>query len=333
VLAAAVAVALALFDLPTGQLVVLPGVTENLTKVVSVQGGTRPHSGRLMMVAVSVDTANWLQVLTAPFNPVEEMLPEVALVPTGFSFSQYVQYSQDQMAQSQADAKAAAFRVLGMRVRVEPTAVAVFDLVPHSPAAKVLRPGDRVLRVGDTPVDTLRGLQAAVESHPPGSRVRLLVARGAHRLVVTVRLARRPGAPHEGFLGAGFLALTHYQFPRRVTIATSEIGGPSAGMMFSLEIVAQLRPERAFPDHLVAAGTGTISPTGQVGVIGGVQQKVVTAYRAGARLFLCPKGNYAAAEGMRRRLGLHIRILPVTTLRQALADLHYRLPPISGHAA
>lgn len=316
-----------LFHVPTGQFMIVPGVTENLNRIVTVQGGVRPHAGRLLMVAVSLENANLFQVLSAPLNPTEQIVPASELVPPGENLNQYMQMSYQQMSASHQDAQAAAFRMLGLPVRQVPKGVIVFAVMPGSPSARLLRPGDRIFRVGGTLVNTPLGLQKAVERLAPGKQVGFWIGRGQHRFQVRLKLAPRPKAPGHGFIGVQALGLSQYVFPRKVEIATSDIGGPSAGMMFSLEIVAQTRPASAFPGHQIVAGTGTISPNGDVGVIGGVEQKVVTAYDAGARLFLCPKGNYQAAEAIRRRLGLPIRIVAVSTLRQALADLHYRTAP------
>jgi Lon-like protease len=74
------------------------------------------------------------------------------------------------------------------------------------------------------------------------------------------------------------------------------VGGPSAGMMFALGIVDKLTPGSATGGAFVA-GTGTIADDGSVGPIGGIQQKLVAARRAGARYFLAPAGNCAEAKG------------------------------------
>ena len=68
------------------------------------------------------------------------------------------------------------------------------------------------------------------------------------------------------------------------------VGGPSAGTMFAIGIIDKLTPG-ALTEGKVIAGTGTISPDGKVGEIGGIQQKLIGARNAGAVLFLAPQSN------------------------------------------
>ena len=73
----------------------------------------------------------------------------------------------------------------------------------------------------------------------------------------------------------------------KVKIKTESIGGPSAGLMFSLEIYNQLTKNDLTKGHSIA-GTGTIDPDGTVGRIGGIDKKVVAADNEGAEIFFAP---------------------------------------------
>lgn len=322
-LVAAGLAAAALFALPTGQYLILPGITQNLNCIVHVSGARPPRQGRILMVAVSVAPANWWQVLTARWHPGEELVPAAALMPPGMGFSQYVQLAMLQMRQSHDAAQAAAFRALGMPVERLAPEVYVAGVEDPGPSARLLRVMDRVVAVDGRRVQTASQVVSIVHRLRPGTRVRLTVVRGAHTLAVTVPSGANPVDRTSAFLGVELLQVAPYRFPRRVSIDTSDIGGPSAGVMFSLAIIAQLRPHPDFPGPTVVAGTGEITPTGQVEAIGGVGAKVITAYRSGARLFLCPQANYAAAVAVQRALHLPIRIVPVRTLSQALAAVGY----------
>jgi PDZ domain-containing protein len=110
--------------------------------------------------------------------------------------------------------------------------------------------------------------------------------------------------------------------PFPVTIVPQQIvGGPSAGLMFSLAVFDALTPEDLTAGHRIA-GTGTIDLNGNVGTIGGVQQKVAAAERAGAQYFLCPPGNYEQARAAAR----HIQVVRVATVQQAVAFLRTLAP-------
>jgi PDZ domain-containing protein len=104
----------------------------------------------------------------------------------------------------------------------------------------------------------------------------------------------------------------------KLSISTQGIGGPSAGLAFTLGAIDALTSHQLTGGHAVAA-TGTIDPTGAVGEVGGVTQKAITVYRQGAKYFLVPVGE--AAEARKAAAGHHLTIVPVATLDQALSFL------------
>lgn len=317
------------FAVPTGQYLITPGVTQNLDRIVHVAGGTRPRHGQLLMVAVGVEPANWFQVLTAGLHPADEILPAGELMPAGMTFNQYVQLSMLEMRQSHADAQVAAFRALGMPVRTLAPEVYVAGVESDGPSAGRLDVMDRLLSIDGKPVRSAAGVVNEMAGIEPGTTVHVRLVRGSRTLDVAVTTRLSPLNDKSAFLGIEVMQIAPYQFPRRVTIDTSNIGGPSAGMMMSLAIIAQTRPTATFPGRRVVAGTGEITPTGQVEQIGGAGAKVLTAYDSGATIFLCPTANYAQAESVKKALHLPIRIVPVTTLDGALSALGY---PTTGSA-
>ena len=104
-----------------------------------------------------------------------------------------------------------------------------------------------------------------------------------------------------------------------IKILLKDTGGPSAGLIFTLGIVAQL-DSQDFLRGRVIAGTGTISADGQVGPIGGIDQKMIGARRSGAQIFLFPEGNCSDITRIPR--GLHVA--PVTSLGEAIALLNQK---------
>ncbi|GLX71195.1 S16 family serine protease [Paenibacillus glycanilyticus] len=106
----------------------------------------------------------------------------------------------------------------------------------------------------------------------------------------------------------------------QITIKTSEIGGPSAGLMFALQST-QLLLDRNLTGGLRIAGTGTINPTGKVGAIGGITFKVAAADKEGAQLFLSPADNYAEAAAKATELRSEMKIIPVTSLESAISAI------------
>ncbi|MFC6257098.1 S16 family serine protease, partial [Kocuria oceani] len=123
--------------------------------------------------------------------------------------------------------------------------------------------------------------------------VRLEVERSGEPREVAVDTVRDEAT---GAWQLGVFLVPDFDFPVDVDFELDEVGGPSAGMMFALGIVDEMTPGSIAGDrHL--AGTGTITPEGDVGPIGGIRQKLEGAQQAGAEVFLVPEGNCAEARG------------------------------------
>ncbi|NUR42610.1 MAG: hypothetical protein HOV73_21245, partial [Streptomyces sp.] len=107
----------------------------------------------------------------------------------------------------------------------------------------------------------------------------------------------------------------------KVTLELADVGGPSAGLLFSLGIVDKLNGDGSGGDLTggrVIAGTGTIDAAGTVGAVGGVSLKTQAAKRDGATVFLVPKDECGDAKA---ELPKNLRLIPVTTLKGAVNSL------------
>ena len=182
-----------------------------------------------------------------------------------------------------------------------------------TPADGHLAPGDAITAVDSTPTPTSEALVAATRAHRPGDIVRLTVQSPKGTRTETVKLALAPpsqGPPH-AFMGIA--TSTQYkpvQLPFPVTIDPGNIGGPSAGLAFTLGIIDELGTGDLTGGRLIAA-TGTIEPDGSVGDVGGVTQKTAAVRNAGAVAFLVPPGEYNDAV---KHAGPHLKVIKVTSL-------------------
>jgi Lon-like protease len=218
-----------------------------------------------------------------------------------------------EMAFSQRVAATVALRRLGYHVVVRPTGVVVSQLIAGTHAPCNLQPMDIIVAVDGTPTPTPVALHAALGRVQPGAVVKLRVRRGGKLLTVPVRTVKAQGRALVGFVPDQSATI---KLPFRVAIDTNDIGGPSAGLAFTLEVMQQLGRD-VLHGHRVAA-TGEIELNGAVGPIGGVKQKTYGARKAGADVFLVPAGQNAQEA---RRYAGPIRIVPVRTLNQALHAL------------
>lgn len=201
-----------------------------------------------------------------------------------------------EMVSSQDTATAVALRELGYEV---PARIQISYVDEDTPAQGVLRPRDVVLRAAGDPVRTGDDIVAAVQATPDGEPLALTIERDGTDRQVELTPERVEGDQRIGVrLGLGF------ELPVDVDVnIPPAIGGPSAGLMFSLAIYDTLTPGSLTEGRSIA-GTGTISPEGEVGPIGGIAQKVAGARADGAGLFLVPPVNcsdaLAAADGSMR---------------------------------
>ena len=327
IVAALVVAAAVLWLTPTSDYVILPGVTENLNRIVNVQSalGNLP-SGKMLMVAVDIEPANLFYYLIGKYTPYGEIIPAQELLGSTGNEQQYQQVNMQLMTESHLDAKVAALRQLGYSAKETGQGVYVYSAEKNTPAAGRLKPNDVIVAVNGTPVPVAQDLLNFMGHVTPGQKVTLKVLRDKKDISVSVGTIKSTQLKNHAMLGV--LIATYkpnWIIPLKINIKTGDISGPSAGMMFSLSIIDHLRPQFDLTHGQTIAGTGTIDANGNVGAIGGIKEKVVTVYDAGARIFLVPKGDYADAIQEAKAIGISqkMRIIPVGTLAQAVAALEH----------
>ncbi len=318
-LAASLLVVAMLLHVPYVELVPGP-VTDTLGTVdgkplIQVSGHpTYPTDGHLYLTTVGVpyDPSNPLPLGTAMRGWLDAhvaVVPESEIFPPGQSQQQVQQQNTQEMTQSQDHAIVAALSSLGIPVT---TQVTVASVAAGSPAVGHLRPGDVIVAVDGTPIDSEGTLRSAITKHAPGDTVHFTVVRDGATVQVDVTATSQQGRTIVGILPG-----TKHTYPFTVSIGLQDVGGPSAGLMFALGIIDRLTPG-SLTGGMSIAGTGTIDDTGAVGPIGGVAQKVVGAREAGATVFLTPAGDCAEAKANRPD---GLRLVKVTSLQGALSAL------------
>ena len=290
---------------------------KNKIPLITIDGiQSFPTTGELDLLTVSVlgdpeQTPSWLEVAAAWFDPSKAVVPLEAIFPKEESTQEREASNTAQMVDSQQDAIAAALTNLGYDVIV---GVEVLGFTEESPAQSVLSLGDVITAFNGTPVESvpqLRELLATNGATTPGtvSFIRGGVAEEAQVTPIDV----------EGNIVLGIGAKAKYDFPFEVTIRLDAVGGPSAGMMFALGIIDKLTPED-ITDGNHFAGTGTIDAQGNVGPIGGIQQKLYGAKKAGATYFLAPADNCDEVIG---HVPDGLQVYSVKTLNDALSVLSF----------
>lgn len=296
-----------------------PGPVPEIVSLITVDGApTYPVKGNLYMLTVSQQDVNPYELIAAWADPTVTVLDRAVVRPVGQSPEEYQRVAQNDMVESKNTAKYVALTHLGYDVTYSGDGVQVATVLEGTPAADALQVGDVITAIEGKQVKLATDAVAIIQSHSIGDTITLTVQRGSQTLNVPVTLVPNTSDATRPMVGFG--AVTYnltYNFPFDIEIDSTNIGGPSAGMMYTLAIIDVLTPDDLTKGHRVA-GTGTISSDGSVGPIGGARQKVEGAAAAGAEYVLVPKANYD--EAMTADV-TGVQIVPVETIDDALSFL------------
>lgn len=297
-----------------------PGPAPDIAKRSKIEAPTFASRGSFHLTTAQVRSpsgATVFEVVQGMLDGDRQVIPREAVYPRGKSDKDTESVQAAQMVQSELAAAAAALSELGMPY--VPDGVFVNEVNPKVPAARLIEAGDVIVNLNSAPVLTMADLTSALQGIELGDSVKLTVRRGAVEKVLSVKTVE--SSQKAGRAELGLKISQSHRAPVKVNISAKEIGGPSAGLMFALSIYDRLIPED-LTGGLKIAGTGTIenSPafSGKVGEVGAVNLKVRGAESIGAKVFVVPKAEKAAAEAA---AGPGLRVIGVSTLKEAIAAL------------
>ncbi len=274
---------------------------------------TYPTSGTLNLLTVQIlgdpdRRRSWLSLLPAVVDPSQRIAPLSDFFRDGETSDDRDAQNTALMASSQTLAAAAAFREVGEDVDV---VLSVAEVAGGSAADGVLEPGDRLVALDGEPIESFAMLRERTIATGGDEPLRVGIERDGEPVDVELTPTIPDGAT-EPLIGA--TVATDFELPSEVEIQLEDIGGPSAGMAFSLAMYDRLTPGEML-DGMTVSGTGTMADTGEVGPIGGLEQKMWAAARAESDLFLMPLGNCADVP---ERIPDGLRVAPVATLTEAI---------------
>jgi Lon-like protease len=339
VVVAILVIAASLISVPYYSLV--PGDALPVSQLITVPAGQgHKVEGQVLLTDVGVNSLKLIELIPAHLDP-DATVYQTQDITGGVPSSEFGPEGTVDMEESELTAQAVALRQLGYAVPERDAGVTLYVIGPGTPAWHSLGVGDVITSVDGTPTTNPQALQDAIRIHRPGTVVTLevgtVMAPGRVH-TVSVRLASTvvdhktvallgigdPAAPDVPAMGTQ----PAYDFPFPVSINSDNIGGPSAGLAFTLGIINALGTGHLTGSRTVAA-TGTIRPDGTVGDVGGVKQKTVAVERAGGTVFFVPPQELSVARAMATP---RLKVYAVTSLSQALTDLQ-RLGGDLGPAA
>jgi PDZ domain-containing protein len=314
---------------PTDTLGLVPHGNEPVIKVTGKP--SYDAGGHLYLTTVGVQPGRCdrhptlFEAMRAWFDSHEAVEPHQVICPPNQSSQSVAAENANEMTQSQRDAMTAALLYLGYKPVTRQVILAAVS--PTAPSAKVLKAGDIVLAVNGRPVRTPEELRALVAATPVGGPITVSVDRDGKKLVLHTTVTADQ-TTHRPLLGVQLdQNATFGDVKVTIGINPNDVGGPSAGLMFTLGIIDRLTPGGITGGKTIA-GTGTIDGFGQVGPIGGIQQKVAAVTGFGphdegvpivhASYFLAPASECADAKAAAPS---SLTVIRVDTLATAVAAL------------
>ena len=308
---------LVLWIAPSNSYLLLPDEAHAVAPLVTVKGAKPTRGpGGIYFVDVIQRKATLFERLFPGTREGSTLVPASAINPPGVSESVRLRSDLREMARSQEIAAAVAFKQLGYKVATQPSGALVGAIYADAPAAGRLVPGDLIVSVDGKRVLTTGQTRRLIRQRRPGQQVRLGVRRADGLHEFTLKTIADPSNRSTPLIGVQLAQAARIKLPFPVRIKTGEIGGPSAGLAFALELMEKLGRD-VDRGHKVAA-TGELSLDGAVEPIGGVRQKIFGARQADVDIFLVPAGDNAIEA---RRYAGKVKVIPVQSFRQALAAL------------
>lgn len=321
------------FFFPLPYYVERPGNAVDLNPLIEVDGSSRDIEGRFMLTTVEMFKAT-------PFTYFYRFLPYHSIISQDQLLGEFDDYDDYRILQryymnnSIDMAKAAAFSQSDLPYDIDYLGVYVMSVSEESLFKQDLLLGDSIIEINNHPFINTDEFIELVSQRKVGETISLLIERDDQREEVEGELIWLESTGHPG-IGISLVTRTQVETDPIVAINAGNIGGPSAGLMFALEVYSQIS-ELKLNDYEIA-GTGTINESGEVGRIGGVEKKVVAADREGADVFFVPDdpideellsilpdlvSNYETALETAEDIESEMEIIPVTHISDAISYLN-----------
>ncbi|WP_217585699.1 SepM family pheromone-processing serine protease [Lentibacillus saliphilus] len=307
-----------------------PGGADALNPIVEVADGYE-SSGDMHLVTVSGGQATPIQYLLSMVLPHHEIRDLAEVFPDDITREEYMHAQLEMMENSQEASMVVAYQAANANIQIDYNGVYVAQIFDQMPAQGVLESGDQIIQINGQDVNKAADMIEIVDQLNAGDPIELVIKREEATMTKQITLVEYENQEGKIGIGVGLVTDRHVEVDPKVTFSSGRIGGPSAGLMFSLEIYDQLTEEDVTKGYQVA-GTGQIDYEGNVYRIGGVDKKVVAADREGCDIFFAPNeqgdadSNYQAAVKKAAEIGTDMEIVPVDTFNDALDYLSKQSP-------
>lgn len=315
---------LAFFFYPVNRYVEKPGGIVDLSTLVKINNQKDKEKGSFSLTYVTFQQASCYQLLRSHFEPYWDVLSYEQVLGGSTNQESYDFLQNYYFENAQQMAVYNAFKAANEKATIQFNGLYVLDFVDGSKAKKQLKVGDIITHVNGQKLENSLTLFQVLKNEKPGNQLKLTVKRGNKTLTMDITLMKDD--QNQAKLGIIIGSAIDLKTSQKVAFDAEGFGGPSAGLMFTLEIYEQLTKENIRHGQKIA-GTGTMDELGNVGQIGGIDKKIVSADKAGVELFFVPKDqqkeddNEKIAKKVAKQIHTKMKIVPVATFNEALTYL------------
>ncbi|MGJ9460584.1 SepM family pheromone-processing serine protease [Oceanobacillus sp. CF4.6] len=303
-----------------------PGGANPLNPIVEVSEGFESE-GDMHLVTVSGLQATPIQYIMARMFSYQDILPLDQVFPEGISQDDYMHAQLQVMESSQEAATVVAYEAAGEDIIIDYNGVYVVSVVEGMPAEGKLETGDRIIGIDGNEIKESADLIDYVDSKKKNTVITIEFVRNEETLSEEITLEEFTEIENKVGIGISLVTDRNVSVEPEIEFTSGNIGGPSAGLMFSLEIYDQLT-EEDLTNGLEIAGTGEVDYEGNVLRIGGIDKKIVAADKEGIDIFFAPNengannSNYQLAVNTAEDINADMEIVPVDTFEDALDYLN-----------
>ena len=306
--------------IPTPYFLVIPGQAINLSENITVENGEKDAKGQFLLTSTAIIKANLLLYIYGFFDPNIDLKNRDDEILLNVDQKDYINIMEKLMQESQMISKLVALRKAGYSPEISGGGILINGILDNSSVKNKLLSGDVITKIDEQPIHTLEEFSEIIRSYSSNQMVRITFLRDNSTYSTSISLIELPSADDKTErIGIGVYADTkdlQCRFPLEIEINLEKIKGPSAGLMIALEILNQLT-ENDLSSSLLVAGTGNLSMDGRITEVDGIKQKIISAKKHKADVFLVPQKNYSEAL----KFSHGIRIISVDDFDDAIMKL------------
>lgn len=317
-----------------------PGGTYDVSDFLAVQNGDEDDEGAFYMTTVAMGRATPITYAMANFMDFYDVVKISDVRQEEEDDEEYNVRQLKYMTDSQFNATYVAFNRAGLDYQITYKGLYVLNVLAKGAADGVLKPGDEIVEADGKRIDSLETFRDIITPKTKGNEINLVVKRNDQLLDETLVIKEIPGADGRYGIGITYSESKSIKTDPKVSVKTEDIGGPSAGLMFTLELLNQLIDKDITKGYEIA-GTGEMLEDGTVGRIGGIEKKIVSADKEGVAIFFAPddeiteamlehnpsiESNYETARKTAEKIKSDMKVVPVKTIDDALDYLENLQP-------